>query len=122
EHEFSVPRIHPGYIEPHASLVWIEGDVVHVVTTNKAPFSLRDQMAVTIGVPADRIVVDTPHVGGDFGGKGLSLDEVAVHVLARAAGRPVRAVLRYTDELQISNTRHAARIRLRTGVDRDGRI
>src|SRR5438067_9729738 len=29
--------------------------------------------------------------------------------------------LRYADELQISNTRHAARIRLRTGVDREDR-
>jgi CO/xanthine dehydrogenase Mo-binding subunit len=122
EHEFSVPRVHQAYIEPRASLVWIDGDIVHVVTTNKAPFSLRDQMAVTIGVPAERIVVDTPHVGGDFGGKGLSLDEFALYFLARAAGRPVRSVLRYGDELQISNTRHAARIRLRTGVDRDGRI
>jgi len=122
EHEFSVPRVHQAYIEPRASLVWIEGDTVHVVTTNKAPFALRDQMAVTIGVPADRIVVDTPHVGGDFGGKGLSLDEFALYFLARATGRPVRSVLRYADELQISNTRHAARIRLRTAVDRDGHI
>ncbi len=122
EHEFNVPRVHQAYIEPRASVVWIEGDIVHVVTTNKAPFSLRDQMAVTIGVPVDRIVVDTPHVGGDFGGKGLSLDEFALYFLARATGRPVRSVLRYADELQISNTRHAARIRLRTGVDRDGRI
>ena len=122
EHEFALPRVHPAFIEPHASLVWLEGDIVHVVTTNKAPFSLRDQMAMTIGVPAERIVVDTPHVGGDFGGKGLSLDEFALYFLARATGRPVRSVLRYSDELQISNTRHAARIRLRTGVDRDGRI
>jgi CO/xanthine dehydrogenase Mo-binding subunit len=122
EHEFTVPRVHPAFIEPHASLVWIAGETVHVVTTNKAPFSLRDQMAVTIGVPAERIVIDTPHVGGDFGGKGLSLDEFALYFLARATRRPVRSVLRYTDELQLSNTRHAARIRLRTGVDRDGRI
>ena len=122
EHEFTVPRIHPAFIEPHASLVWIDGDTVHVVTTNKAPFALRDQMAVTIGVPAQNIVVDTPHVGGDFGGKGLSLDEFALYFLARATGRPVRSVLRYSDELQLSNTRHAARIRLRTGVGHDGRI
>jgi CO/xanthine dehydrogenase Mo-binding subunit len=122
EHEFSVPRVHPAFIEPHASLVWIEEETVHVVTTNKAPFSLRDQMAVTIGVPVTQLVIDTPHVGGDFGGKGLSLDEFALYFLARATGRPVRSVLRYTDELQLSNTRHSAQIRLRTGVDRDGRI
>ncbi len=122
EHEFLAPRVHQAYLEPRASLVWLEGDIVHVVTTNKAPFALRDQMAKTIGVPAERIIIDTPHVGGDFGGKGLSLDEFALYFLARATGRPVRSLLRYADELQLSNTRHAARIRLRTGVDREGRI
>ena len=122
EHTFEVPRVHHAYIEPRAALVWLDGDVVHVVTTNKAPFSLRDQMAVTLGMPAEKIVVHTPHVGGDFGGKGLSLDEHALVFLARATGRPVRSVMRYADELQVSNTRHAATIRLRTGVDADGRI
>ncbi len=122
EHEFRVPPVHNGYIEPRAALVWIEGDLTHVVTTNKAPFSLRAQLAVTVGTPAERIVVQTPHVGGDFGGKGLSLDEHALVFLARATGRPVRSVLRYADELQISNTRHGAVLRVRTGFDADGRI
>lgn len=122
EHEFVIPRVHQAYIEPRASLVWLEGELVHVITTNKSPFSLRDQLAATIGILAERIVVHTPHVGGDFGGKGLSLDEHALVFLARTTGRPVRSVLRYADELQISNTRHAATIRLRTGVDGEGRI
>ena len=122
EHTFVVPRVHQAYIEPRASLAWIEGDVVHVVTTNKAPFSLRDQMALTLGMPAEKIVMHAPHIGGDFGGKGLSLDEHALVFLARATGRPVRSLLRYADELQVSNTRHGGVVRLRTGFDRDGRI
>lgn len=122
EHTFVVPRVHQGYIEPRASLVWIEGDLTHVVTTNKAPFSLRDQLATTLGLPAEKIVVHTPHVGGDFGGKGLSLDEHVLVFLARATGRPVRSLLRYADELQVSNTRHAGVITLKTGFDADGRI
>ena len=52
EHSFEVPRVHHAYIEPRASLVWLEGETIHVVTTNKAPFSLRDQMAATITTPA----------------------------------------------------------------------
>ncbi|HZP95413.1 MAG TPA: xanthine dehydrogenase family protein molybdopterin-binding subunit [Candidatus Limnocylindria bacterium] len=122
EHEFRTPPVHQAYIEPRASLVWLEGDTVHVVTTNKAPFSLREQLALTVGMPTDKIVVHTPHVGGDFGGKGLSLDEHALVFLARATGRPVRSVLRYADELQLSNTRHGAVMRMRTGFDREGRI
>ena len=122
EHSFTVPRIHQAYLEPRASLVWLEGETVRVVTTNKAPFSLREHLSVSLGIPEERIVVDAGHIGGDFGGKGLSIDEFVLYHLARATGRPVRAVTRYADELQATNTRHAARITLRTGVDHDGRI
>ena len=122
EHEFSTPRIHQAALEPHAAVVWLEGDRVRVVSTNKAPFNLRTQMAATLGLEEDRIVIDNGTIGGDFGGKGLSVDEFVLYHLARATGRPVRAVTRYADELATLNPRHASRIRLRTGVDADGRI
>jgi CO/xanthine dehydrogenase Mo-binding subunit len=66
--------------------------------------------------------VDNGTIGGDFGGKGLSTDEFVLYHLAKATGRPVRAVTRYADELTTTNPRHASRIRLRTGVDAEGRI
>jgi CO/xanthine dehydrogenase Mo-binding subunit len=123
EHTFTTPRQHQGYIEPHATVVWIDADgLVHVVTTNKAPFGFRAQMARTIGVPPERIVVDSAFIGGDFGGKGTSIDEFACYFLARATGRPVKAVMRYETELRAANPRHATTIRLRTGVDGDGRF
>lgn len=122
EHTFTLSRTHQAYLEPRASLVWLEGETVRVVTTNKAPFALRQHLSVSLGIPEPRIVVDAGHIGGDFGGKGLSIDEFVLYHLARAAGRPVRAVTRYADELQATNTRHAGRITLRTGVDREGRI
>ena len=122
EHTFVVPRVHQAYLEPRATLLWLEGDLVRVVTTNKAPFALRQHIAVSLGIPESRIVVDAGHIGGDFGGKGLSLDEFALYHLALATGRPVRALTRYADDMQATNTRHAATITLRTGVDREGRI
>ena len=122
EHEFTTPRIHQLALEPHAAVVWIEGDRVHVVSTNKAPFTLRDQMAAGLGLAPDRIVIDNGPIGGDFGGKGLSTDEYVLYFLAKASGRPVRAITRMADELSAMNPRHASRIRLRTGVDSAGRI
>ena len=123
EHEFTTPRIHQGALEPRAAIVWLDGDGrVRVVSTNKAPFNLRDQMAATLGLERERIVVDNGTIGGDFGGKGLSTDEFVLYYLAQATGRPVRAVTRYADELTTTNPRHSSRIRLRTGVDADGRI
>lgn len=123
EHRYRTPRQHHGYIEPHATLVWIGADdVVHVITTNKTPFSLRDQIAAAFDLPTDRIDIDASFIGGDFGGKGYSIDEFACVALARASGRPIKAVTRYADELGAMNVRHAAEMRLRTAVDPDGRL
>jgi CO/xanthine dehydrogenase Mo-binding subunit len=121
EHTFRTPRHHQGHIEPHACAVWIEaGGTVRVVSTNKTPFALRAQMSRTIGVPEERIVVDSGFIGGDFGGKGTSFDEYTCYFLSRATGQPVKAEMRYVDELAAGNPRHAAVLHVRTAVDGDG--
>jgi CO/xanthine dehydrogenase Mo-binding subunit len=123
EHRFETPRQHCGYLEPHATLVWLDDDgTVHVHTPNKSPFALRSQLATVLGIPAEKIVVEINAIGGDFGGKGLTLDEYPCYFLAKATGRPVRHVQRYADELQTVSTRHAARITLRTAVDEHGKF
>ena len=53
----------------------------------------------TLGLPEEQIAVDSAYIGGDFGGKGPSLDEYTCYFLARATGRPVKAQMRYVDEL-----------------------
>jgi CO/xanthine dehydrogenase Mo-binding subunit len=121
EHSFRTPRLHQGYIEPHACLVWIDDDgTVRIVSTNKSPFHLREQLASTVKLEEHHVVVHSEYIGGDFGGKGLSFDEYTCYFLARATGRPVKAVMTYVDELGAANPRHASHIRLRTAVDEQG--
>jgi CO/xanthine dehydrogenase Mo-binding subunit len=121
EHHFTTPRHYGAAIEPRATLVWIDdADVAHVVSTNKAPFALRDQLAASTGLPKEKFVVEPAYIGGDFGAKGLSIDEFACYYLARATGRPVKAVRSYLDDLQATNLRHAAEITIRSGVDANG--
>jgi CO/xanthine dehydrogenase Mo-binding subunit len=122
EHTFTTPRQHQGYIEPHVSLLWIDGDMVRILTSSKSPFRLRNQMSTVTGLPVEQIDVDSCYVGGDFGGKGLSMDDFALYYVARETGRPVKAVMSYSDELQTSAGRHGAVIHLRTGVMNDGRM
>ena len=118
---YRTPRQHAGYLEPHATLVWLDdAGVIRVVTTNKTPFVLRRQLSMAFGLPAEHIVVDAAYIGGDFGGKGYSLDEFACLALARATGRPIRAAATYPEELGQINTRHAAVMRVRTACDAEG--
>ena len=123
EHHFTTPRLHCGYIEPRATLVWVDEDgTVHVQSPNKSPFNLREQIAVCCGIPKESIVIETSAIGGDFGGKGFTIDEFPCYFLAKATGRPVRYVQRYSEELSIAATRHRADVTLKTAVDRDGRM
>jgi len=123
EHTFTTPRLHAGYIEPRATLVWIDDDgTVHVQTPNKSPFSLRRAMARTLEIPENTIVVEPSGIGGDFGGKGMTVDECPCYYLAKATKRPVRYVQSYTEELNNSCTRHSARITLRSAVDANGKF
>lgn len=122
EGRYTTPRQHAAYLEPHATIVWIEDGRIRIVSTNKAPFTLRKQMSAALGVPADQIAIEARYIGGDFGGKGYSIDEYACVFLARATGRPVRSVMGYAAELGAMNTRHAAVIQARTACDAEGRL
>jgi CO/xanthine dehydrogenase Mo-binding subunit len=123
EHQFYVPGIHQGYLEPHASAAWIEpGGKINIWLSSKTPFVARNQIASALDIPAERIRVDARSVGGDFGAKGSLMDSVLAYFLAKAAERPVKIVMTYTEELMAAAPRHAAVITQRTGVDGDGRI
>lgn len=121
EHTFTTSREFQGFLEPRACVVWIdEQERIRIINTNKSPAAMRQQLATALDVPESQIVVDATFIGGDFGGKGLSIDEFTCYFLARATGRPIKAVMSYADELQASNARHSAIIKLRTAVSRDG--
>jgi CO/xanthine dehydrogenase Mo-binding subunit len=123
EHTFTTPRTHGGYIEPRATLVWIDdAGALHVLTTNKSPFALRDQLAATTELPKDKVVIHPSFIGGEFGAKALTIEEFPLFFLARATGRPVKHVRSHADDVRSTHVRHAAKIRVRIGAKNDGTI
>jgi CO/xanthine dehydrogenase Mo-binding subunit len=120
---YTTPTVHQGYLEPQAVVARIDTEgTVHVWMANKSPYALRRQLAEGFGLDPKAIVVHPVAIGGDFGGKGSPMDAPLCVELARAAGRPVRLVLRYPEDLAAANPRHPSRIRLRLGSDAAGRL
>ncbi len=123
EHTFRTQMVHQGYIEPYACTVEIDGEGrVLVWAATQSPFSARDQMALLLDLPKERVIFYPVVVGGSFGGKDHVIDIPIAYYLARAAGRPVRIVRTYAEELLASAPRHPSIISLRTGVKSDGRV
>lgn len=123
EHTFRTQLTHHGYLEPHACVVSIvpQGKI-EIWASNKGPFALRDGLAQDLGIEPERIKVQVMAVGGDFGGKASLIDVPICYFLAKRAGRPVKLVLTYTEELMASSHRHPSVTTLRTGVKRDGTL
>ena len=121
EHTFRTQLDHQGYLEPHAGVVGIDEDGrIQVWASNKMPFRLKELLSQALQLPPAQIRVNLTPIGGDFGGKGFSLDEFVGFYLARATGRPVRSVMSYVEELSGAGPRHAAELTLRTAVSADG--
>ena len=121
ENTFTVSRVHQAFLEPHCCLVWIDDqDRVQMWSPNKAPQGLKESMSAALNIPKEKIRVNPVAIGGDFGGKGAPIDEPICYLLALRTGRPVKMVMEYHEEFVANAPRHAAVIRLKTGVKRDG--
>ena len=120
---FVVPMQHHGFIEPHACTVAVDPDgKVRVWSCTKYPYELRKDFSVATEVPLDAVTVMPVRVGADFGGKGFVVDEVIAYFLARATGRPVQMIMSQNEEFIAGNHRHPAIVRLKSGVDEQGRL
>jgi CO/xanthine dehydrogenase Mo-binding subunit len=123
EQTFTTPVVHQGYMETHVSMVDVSPDGgVTVWSSNKVPFRVRSIMAEIIGAPITRVRVIPSFVGGDFGGKGMVVDEPLCYYLALKSCRPVKMVMSRQEEFLAGSPRHASIIRLKAGVTNSGEL
>ena len=100
---------------------WFEGGLT-VFASTQVPHRMRDWLAQTFGVPASRVRVVAPDVGGGFGAKTFYPEDVAIAWAAREIGRPVRWT-ETRSESMLCLTHGRAQIQdVAIGGSRDGKI
>ncbi|MBL8099082.1 MAG: molybdopterin-dependent oxidoreductase, partial [Anaerolineales bacterium] len=123
EAEYEVPKVQQVSIEPHVCVTyWDEDDRLVIRTSTQVPFHVRRMLAPVLDLPVKRIRVIKPRIGGGFGGKQeVLMEDVPAH-LTIATKRPV--IYEYTreEEFIAARSRHPMRIKMKTGVKRDGTI
>ncbi|HEX2083944.1 MAG TPA: xanthine dehydrogenase family protein molybdopterin-binding subunit, partial [Xanthomonadaceae bacterium] len=120
---YTTPDQSHAMMEPHASIAAWNGDELTVWTSNQMINWGKQDMARTLGIPAEKVRLDSPYIGGGFGGKlFLRADALLAALGAKAAGRPVKVAL--TRPQMFNNTTHrpATIQRIRIGCDQDGKI
>ena len=119
ENEFATPPVQHVSMEPHAAVAVFESNRLTVTTCTQTPYAVRDALAYMFDMPASRVRVIVPPVGGGFGGKTYAKVEPVAALVARYTGRPAKIVLSREEEF-VTNSKHQSIIRLRTGVTADG--
>src|SRR3989338_3142924 len=122
EDTFTLPTTQHGFLETHGSIAAVDpSGRITVWSTTQNPFVVRTQLSNIFKVPVAKVRVVVPYLGGGYGGKVYPKLEPVTVALALKARRPVRVVLT-REEVFYTITKHAAVIKIKTGVKKDGTL
>jgi carbon-monoxide dehydrogenase large subunit len=115
-------RMAPAPMEPRSTAAWMEDGRLVAWLSTQSPHSDRDGLAEALGLEKEQVRVVGPDVGGGFGAKGLSPEDVIVAWLARDTGRPVRWTESRSENMLAIGHARAQRMDFTIGGGRDGKV
>jgi CO/xanthine dehydrogenase Mo-binding subunit/aerobic-type carbon monoxide dehydrogenase small subunit (CoxS/CutS family) len=122
EAEYETGFVEHACIEPEAGFARRVGDTIEIQACTQSPYMDRADIAKILGIAPEAVRIIPTAVGGGFGTK---LDLSVQPFLALAAWRlrrPVRMAYSRAESIVSTTKRHPARMRLKAGANRDGKI
>jgi len=113
------------YLETHAA--WaepVENGCILVCSSTQHPSEIQAMVSEVLGITRNKVVTQSPRMGGGFGGKETQGNAFAALVALAAVktGRPVRIQLDRDVDMELTGKRHPFWSKFSVGHDRDGRI
>jgi CO/xanthine dehydrogenase Mo-binding subunit len=111
-------------MEPRVSIAQIKSnDDVVIHSATQAPFVVKELLSFNFDIPAGKINVIAPPIGGGFGGKaGLQLESLA-YILSKAVdGKPVKVVNNREDDMVSSPGHIGLEANVKIASNKEGKI
>ena len=101
-----------------------EDGSVFVVSSTQHPSEVQQVIAHVLHLPANRVVVQMPRMGGGFGGKETQAATPAAlaALAAHHTGKAVRVRFNRDQDMALTGHRHPFLARFKVGYDADGRL
>ncbi len=120
---FIQQRLIPAFMEPRSTVVQPVGDGFTMWSATQIPHILRTMLALTVGVPEQKVRVIAPDVGGGFGGKlQVTPEEVICTLVARKLGKPVKYTESRSESLMSAHHGRDQIQDITITATRDGRV
>ena len=91
-----------------------------IISSTQVPFHVRRHVAWALGIPANKIRVIKPRIGGGFGAKQTLCTEIMCAFVAWKLQKPVAMIYDRHEAANCSTTRHARHWDVRIGATKDG--
>ena len=119
---YTQPQIH-AMMETYRTACYLDAQGrLNVISSTQIPFHVRRHLARALEMPSSRIRVMKPKLGGGFGGKQTSVCEIYPAFVTMKTGKPSKIIYTRKETQACSNTRHAMRLKVKIGSDREGNI
>jgi isoquinoline 1-oxidoreductase len=119
---YFTPYIAHAATETHTATAQVGKDDATVWISTQRPFGQQEEIARALNLPADKVRVITPFVGGGFGGKSQGRQAVEAARLSKLAGAPVQVAWTREEEFFYDTFRPAALVKISSGLDGSDRI
>ena len=120
---YTTPDEAHAMMEPFATIAAWDGPKLTVWTSNQLIHWSRRGLAQILNIDMENLRLDSPFIGGGFGGKlFIRADAVLAALGAKAAGRPVKIAMQRPLMFNNSTHRPATIQRVRIGAERSGKI
>lgn len=120
---YTTPTEHHNPMETHATLAQWDGDRLTLHDATQWAFGVQKRLSTVFGMPAERIRVIAPYVGGAFGGKGTPWSHVPLAAMAaKLVKKPVRLVVTRPQMFGWVGHRPQTRQEISLGAERNGKL
>lgn len=119
---YSMPRHNHNPIELHAVTLSWQGDMLRIHDAQQAVAHSAWTLGQVFDLPADKVVITSPYVGGGFGSKTLWQHQIIAAAAAKLAERPVRLMLSREGVYRIVGGRSPTEQRVALGSDAQGKL
>ncbi|AWK49909.1 selenium-dependent xanthine dehydrogenase [Clostridium beijerinckii] len=120
EGTFHVPPTEHAFMEPETAVGLPDGDGVKVITGSQGIYDERHELSNYLGLPLEKVRIQSASVGGGFGGKeDMSVQHQAA-LCAYLTKRPVKVSFSRQESINYHPKRHAMDIYCKIGCDENG--
>lgn len=121
EDVYSTHMVEHAFLQPEAGVSYVDDDgTLVLVVATQYPHYDREEIAINLGLPEDKVRIINTNIGGAFGAREDITLQIHLALAAYTLRRPVKCIYDREESFFAHSKRHPMVMKYRTGASKDG--